>query len=104
MVSLWGIDSYFNLEQIQIRDIEIMIYAYGLSGSFGSRVRSKYIGHNTYKAKEIFSVRNQHQFMDQFKNLILIFHNREVTSVGYHTQLLKISLIICIRKPSMLLK
>ena len=51
MVSWWVIDSYFNIEQIQIRDIEIMISAYGLSGSFGSIVRSKSIGHNTYKGR-----------------------------------------------------
>ena len=48
MVSWWGIYSYFNIEQIQICDIEIMISAYGSSGLFGSRVRSKYIVHNTY--------------------------------------------------------
>ena len=48
MISWWVIDSYFNIEQIQIRDIEIMISAYGSSGSFKSRVRSKYIEHNNY--------------------------------------------------------
>ena len=48
MVSWWGIDSYFNIETIQICDIEILISAYGSSGSFESRVRSKSIGHNTY--------------------------------------------------------
>ena len=48
MVSWWVIDSYFNIELIQIGDIEIMISSYGLSGSFGLRVRSKSIGHNTY--------------------------------------------------------
>ena len=53
MVSWWGIDSYFNIEQIQIRDIEIIISAYGVSGPFGSRVRSKYIGHNTYIGRTI---------------------------------------------------
>ena len=51
MVSWWGTDSYFNTKQVQIGDIEIMISAYGLSGSFGSRVRSKSIGHNTYAGK-----------------------------------------------------
>ena len=34
-------------------DIEIMISAYGSSGSFGSRVWSKSIGHNTYKGRRI---------------------------------------------------
>ena len=48
MVSWWIIDSYFNTELIQIGDIDIMISAYGLSGLFGFRVTSKYIGHNNY--------------------------------------------------------
>ena len=48
MVSWWGIDSYFNNEQIKIGDIEIIISVYGFPGSFGSRVRSKYMGHNKY--------------------------------------------------------
>ena len=55
MVSWWVIDSYFNIEKIQHGDIEIMIYAYGLSGSFGYRVRSKYIKHNTYTGRRIDS-------------------------------------------------
>ena len=48
MVSWWGTGSYFNCEQIQIGDIEIMTTTYGLVVSFGSIVRSKYIVHNTY--------------------------------------------------------
>ena len=48
MVSWWGVDSYLNIEQIQISDIESMISANGLSGSFGYTVRSKSILHNTY--------------------------------------------------------
>ena len=51
MVSWWVTDSYFNIEQIQMADIEIMTAAYGSSGPFGSRVRSKYIGHNTYTGR-----------------------------------------------------
>ena len=51
MVICWGTCSYFRNEQIQIGDIEIMTAAYGSSGSFGSRVRSKYIGHTTYTGK-----------------------------------------------------
>ena len=51
MVSRWGTDSYFNNEQIQIGDIQITTAAYGSSGSFGSRVRSTYIGHNTYSGR-----------------------------------------------------
>ena len=46
MVSWWGTDSYFNNEQIQIGDTELMNAAYGSSGSFGSRVRSKSFGNN----------------------------------------------------------
>ena len=53
MVYLWGIDSYLNIEQIQIRGIEIMISAYGSLGLFGPRERSKYIEHNTYKGRGI---------------------------------------------------
>ena len=53
MVSWWGTDSYFNNKQVQIDDIDITTFAYGSSGSFGSRVRSKYIGHNTYTGKRI---------------------------------------------------
>ena len=48
MVSWWGTDSYFNNEQIKIGDIEMITYAYGSSGSLGSKVRSKCIGNNTY--------------------------------------------------------
>ena len=51
MVSWWGTGSYFNSEPIQIGDIEIMTPAYGLSGSFGSRVSSKSIGHTTYTVR-----------------------------------------------------
>ena len=39
------------LNKIQIGDIENMISAYGLSGFFGSIVRSKSIGHNTYTGR-----------------------------------------------------
>ena len=53
MVYWWGIDLYLNIEQIKIRDIENMISAYSLSGSFGFRVRSKSIGHNNYKGRGI---------------------------------------------------
>ena len=53
MASWWGIDSYFNIEQIQIGDIEIMISTYGSSGLFGSRVRYKFIENNTYTVRRI---------------------------------------------------
>ena len=39
--------------------------------------------------EELISVQNQHQFMDLFTNMICIGHTLEVTSVGYHKQLLK---------------
>ena len=48
MVSSWVTDSYLNNENIQIGDIELTNTAYGSSGSFGSILRSKSIGHNTY--------------------------------------------------------
>ena len=51
MIYWWGIDSYLNIEQIQIRNIKNMISAYGLSVSFGYRVSSKSIGHNTYTGR-----------------------------------------------------
>ena len=47
----WVTDSYFNNEHIKIGDIEIMTSTYGSSGSFGSRVMSKSIGHNVYTGK-----------------------------------------------------
>ena len=75
MVSWWVIDSYFNIELIQISDIEIMISAYGV------------VTH--IQSEELIYVQKQHQFMDQFTNIILIIHTPEVTSVGYHNQLLK---------------
>ena len=51
MVIWWGKYSYFNNEQFKIGDIEIMTSAYNSSGSFGSRVRSKFIWHNTYTGR-----------------------------------------------------
>ena len=48
MARKWFIFQYW---KYQIGDIEVMISAYGSSGSFGSRVRSKYIGHNTYTGR-----------------------------------------------------
>ena len=51
VVSWRETDSYFNNEPIQIGDIEIITSAYGSSGSFVSRVRSKYIGHNKYTGR-----------------------------------------------------
>ena len=51
MVSWWGTGSYFNTEQIQIDNIDIINYEYSSSGSFGSIVRSKHVGHNTYTGR-----------------------------------------------------
>ena len=53
MVSWWETDSYFNNEHIQIGYIEIVNAAYGSSGLFGSRVRSKYIEHKTSNGRRI---------------------------------------------------
>ena len=53
MIYWWGRDSYFNNKQIQIKYVVLMNSAYGSSGSFGSRVGSKYIVHNTYTGKRI---------------------------------------------------
>ena len=39
--------------------------------------------------KEVIFIKNQHQYIDQFINHILIFNTWEVTSVGYHKQFLK---------------
>ena len=51
VLSWWSTDSYFNNKLIQIGDIEIMTYEYGSPGSFGSRVGSTYIIHNTYTGR-----------------------------------------------------
>ena len=53
MFSWWVTYSYFNNEQIQTRDVVLMNYAYGLSGSFGSRFRVRYIGQITYIGRRI---------------------------------------------------
>ena len=41
----------FQWWKIKISDVELMNYAYGSSGSFGSRVRSKSIEYNTYTGR-----------------------------------------------------
>ena len=89
MVSWLGIDSNFNIELNQICDIEIIISAYGSSGSFGSRVRSKYIGHNTCTGRKSDFRSKPTPIHGPVQNMVLIIHTREVTSVGYHKQLLK---------------
>ena len=66
-----------------------MTSVYCSSMSFGSRVRSKYIGHNTYTVKKIISAQNQHQFVEQLTNMIWIIHTQEVTLVDYRKQLLR---------------
>ena len=89
MISWWGIDSYFNIELIQIGDIENMISSYGSSGSSRSRVRSKSIVHNTYTVRIINFRSKPTPIHGLVKNLILIIHTQEVTPVDYHKQLLK---------------
>ena len=69
MVSWWGTNSYFNNQHIKIGEIKIITSAYGSSGSFGSRVRSKFIGHNTYTGR-ISNFRLKNIFMYQFTNMI----------------------------------
>ena len=54
MVSLWVIDSYLNNEKFKLVILKLWILCiseYGSSGSFESRVRSKYIVLNTYKGR-----------------------------------------------------
>ena len=48
MVPWWRTGSYLNNGLIQTGDIEIINATYGSLVSFWSRVRSRYIGHNTY--------------------------------------------------------
>ena len=48
MVSFWGRYSYFNNKKIKTRDVVLMNSEYRSSVSFGSRVGSKSIEHNTY--------------------------------------------------------
>ena len=70
MVSWWGRDSYSNNELIQTSDAVIINSAYGSSVSLGSRVRSKYILNNTFTDIIVIYIQNQHQYMDQFINMI----------------------------------
>ena len=51
MVSWWGRDSYLSHEQIQSSDVEIINSLFGSSRLFGSRVRSKFIGNDTYTGR-----------------------------------------------------
>ena len=48
MVYWWVSDLCFNNELIQISGVDIMNAVFGSSESFGLRVRSKCISHNTY--------------------------------------------------------
>ena len=89
MVFLWGTYSYCNNEQIHIVGIEIMTATYGSSGSFGSRLRSKFIGHNKYTGRKINFGSKPTQLMDQFTHIIWMIYNIKVTSVSYYNQLQK---------------
>ena len=51
MVSWQGTDSCFNNDEMKIGDIEMITSAYFPSKQFGSRVGSKYIGHDTYTGR-----------------------------------------------------
>ena len=92
MISWWVKDSYFNNEQIQIGDIWIMNHEYGSSGSFGSRVRSKSIEHNTYIYRRSNICSKPTPVHELVHNYYLNYHTQEVTLVGYHKQLLKTNL------------
>ena len=76
MFSWWGRYLYFNNENIQTRDFVIMNAAYVSSGSFGSRVGQNLLEITYIKTEELIYIKNQHQYMDQFINLILIFHTQ----------------------------
>ena len=47
-----------------------MTATYGSSGSFGSIVRSNLSDITHIQAEEVIYIKNQHQFMDLFKNII----------------------------------
>ena len=51
MLSWWGRELYLNNKQIKTRGVLIITSEYCSSGSSGSRVRSKTIGHDKYKGK-----------------------------------------------------
>ena len=51
MVSLWGRCLYFNQELIQLSDNKMMNAVFGLSVYIRSRIRSTFIGHNTYTGR-----------------------------------------------------
>ena len=51
MVSFWVRGSYFNNQQIQIGNIEIMSDSFSFPGYFGSKVGSKCNGHKIYTGK-----------------------------------------------------
>ena len=55
LIDLWSHGGELNhiskMKKIQTCNIKIMNSEYGSSVSFGSRVRSKYIGHNTYTGR-----------------------------------------------------
>ena len=63
--------------------------AYISSGSFGSIVRSKYIGYHPYTGRRINFRSKITPIHGPVHKSDLIFHIREFTSVGYHKQFLE---------------
>ena len=102
-ISCWRIYSYFNNEKIQTKDVVLMNYAYGSSGSLGSIVNSNYIVHNTYICRRSNFCLKPTPIHGPVIKYDLDFYTQEVTSVGYHKQFLKESLISCLRKLVMIL-
>ena len=64
MLSWWGIDSYFNIEQIQIRYIKLwslhMVRRDCLDPEYGPNL----LNIKPIQAEKLISVQNQHQLMD----------------------------------------
>ena len=82
MVGSWFIS---NNNKIQIGDTDIMTYVYGSSGSIGSRVSSKSIGHTTYTGRRS-NFRSKPTPINgpvhKSENQIWIIHTQEVTLLG----------------------
>ena len=55
------------------------------------------------QVEEVFFIQSQHQYMDQFINIILNIYTREVTSFGYHNKLLK-NIFFCLIKLFIILR
>ena len=103
MVSWWGMDSYFNIEQIQIGEIEMMISVYGLSGFFGSRARYKSIGYNTYTGRRS-SFRSKPTPIYGPVHKSDLNYSYSIIPFSRLPQAVEKKIIICLRKSVMLLR